>query len=707
MENRERSAIGGLIGFILALGLIVPAALADQPLRIVTWNIETVGAPGEPQYAAALAVLDRLGADLVALQEVNGRDDVDFAEDLAFDLGYLYVAISPQSAYDGLRTALFSDYPILASDAWTSVELSGDALANDLTRDPFAVSVDLPGDAPTLHLILSHLKAGSGNDDEFRRAIESYRLTQVTDTFAIDAPFIILGDLNADLGDDPLTPDEFTELPSGLPLSFETGADIDFMLATTGLLNDPFAWLGSVAQVLPALQLDGIDATRPESGRALDYLLLSPEIDATLAQTQIYDCADEGLPGSLPLVGAPLDAETCALAADHLPVFADLVIGSILSGDECSTGALTVANLTLNSGRHRYRSEQGISVEGGVRVGAGAELLLSAPSIALKPGLSVLAGGTLRASAVSVICAQAAAARKTLTLPTSIPSASSTGQSAPQPPTLIVNTTGFPDGVQAQLNALGIDLDAIASSLLDSVGHWLVIETTQALQTNDQNTTSDIYRLDLLSERLQLISVTEQGHAGNGPSRYPTADTSGKRIVFHSDADNLVPNDANGVSDLFLHDVALGQTLRLTHSEQASANPTLDASGERLVYDQDSASGHRQVLAQPLLGDGQVEALSLAEGLQDTALDNHHPGISADGRFVSYLEHSAVSDDLNPDCQVHLYDRATEVYHRQVCPPDIASPSRVVRPAFTPEAEAIHWHLPNHAEPIVVTNPLR
>ncbi|NEX16647.1 MAG: hypothetical protein C1943_08470 [Halochromatium sp.] len=41
------------------------------------------------------------------------------------------------------------------------------------------------------------------------------------------------------------------------------------------------------------------------------------------------------------------------------------------------------------------------------------------------------------------------------------------------------------------------------------------------------------------------------------------------------------------------------------------------------------------------------------------------------------LEQLTAGDTANPDCQVHLYDRDTEVYHRQPCPAALASASGV------------------------------
>ena len=44
------------------------------------------------------------------------------------------MATAPGGPFGGLRNALLSDFPISHSTIWTAALLSGDALANDLTR---------------------------------------------------------------------------------------------------------------------------------------------------------------------------------------------------------------------------------------------------------------------------------------------------------------------------------------------------------------------------------------------------------------------------------------------------------------------------------------------------------------------------------------------------------------------------------------------
>ncbi|NEX18574.1 MAG: hypothetical protein C1943_18745 [Halochromatium sp.] len=380
-------------------------------------------------------------------------------------------------------------------------------------------------------------------------------------------------------------------------------------------------------------------------------------------------------------------------------------------GEDCTAAARTLTT-PFTTGRHQYASETAITVAGTVQVESTAELILTAPIIAFEPGVRVAAGASLQARAeTSFTCptavaesasdrAQTAAPRPAE--PTTAPAAAQ----RPVDPQLFTTAAALPTWVHDKLEAQGIQPESIRSALLDQEGHWLLMETRQALQTSDQNDTSDLYRLDLLSDQLQLISATEQGQAGNGPSRYPAADASGERIVFHSEADDLVPLDSNRVGDLFLRDLALGQTTKLTHAEQASANPALDASGETLVYNQASAEDQRQVFGRALASGSVAERLSLHSDTDGIRIDAHHPAISADGRFIAYLEHRAVGDAMKPDCQVHLYDRETEVYHRQLCPDALASEKTSVRGVFSEGAQRLEWYLPGAADPIRLSNPL-
>jgi hypothetical protein len=168
--------------------------------------------------------------------------------------------------------------------------------------------------------------------------------------------------------------------------------------------------------------------------------------------------------------------------------------------------------------------------------------------------------------------------------------------------------------------------------------------------------------------------------------------------------DSLVPDDANGVSDVFLHERAFGHTRRLTEAEQPSAHPALDAAAALLLYDQrDIDTGQRHVLGQPLSIGATASRYSLASDASGTMLDNHHLAISGDGRYVVYLEQSGAEAERT--CQVHFYDRESERFARQPCPEGVAKEPENARPIFSPEGDAVIWFI-STPDALAVENPL-
>ena len=315
-------------------------------VRVATWNIETVGAPGSTEYEAALDVLNRIGADIVAINEVASSADAANLTSLAADAGYASVVVPSSNPFGADRNAILTDLPLLSAIINTSADLSGDPAANDISRLMVEVTVDMPGDAPDLTVVSSHWKSGTGNDDEFRRVVESRRMAQaVADLDPLFDAYILLGDINEEADNVPQTPNPMVSEPSGLPGSFKLGSDLEALLVSGGLVNDPFTNL-SAAQVstVPAVQLDGRDATRPASGRRLDYIFVSPVIAAGGVLAEVYDSSVEGLFGGLSKSGDVLPAGTSAAASDHLLVFADIELtppcgnGRVDSAEQCDDG---------------------------------------------------------------------------------------------------------------------------------------------------------------------------------------------------------------------------------------------------------------------------------------------------------------------------------------------------------------------------------
>ncbi len=318
-------------------------ALSDGPrpvLRVAAWNIETVGAEGSEQYLAAASVLARIDVDVVGIAEVSSTADEANLQALALATGYSEVVVSTPLPGAGLRNAFLSRVPIDQSVIHTSPSLSGDLVANDLTRNIPQIHIDSPGDRADLTLLMVHWKSGGSNGDEVRRVIESIRVEQAIAPLdpSRDA-YIIMGDLNEEISDLPLSPPQFDVLPPIGSASYTLG--VDLLEEFPGLFNDPFVRLtdpfGPAATIVGAQQLDGSWATFPSSGRRLDYVLVSPRLQWMNPQTEVYSSEHDDLLGGLPKAGAPLTASTSVRAADHLPVVIDVPLppGQCEDTDPC------------------------------------------------------------------------------------------------------------------------------------------------------------------------------------------------------------------------------------------------------------------------------------------------------------------------------------------------------------------------------------
>ena len=329
-------------------------ASAQTDVRVATWNIESVGAPGSDEYNASLEVLARVGADVVALNEIASAADTLNLEALASDAGYAAFVTNSGAAFGSDRNAILSKYPFAEpATEHDAPTLSGDPLANDITRKILKAVIDIPGNARDLTLVSFHWKSGTGNDDEFRRTLESIRISQsIADLDPEKDAYIVMGDINEEIDSTPRTPHPFTSLPSGLPASFSLGSDLADLLSLSGFPNDPFTRLtgpsSPAVTPLSALQLDGADGTRPASGRRLDYILVSSALASEAPLAETYDSEDEGLPGGLPKTGTPLASSASLDASDHLLVFADITVPArIMAIPALDPSALLMLTLLL------------------------------------------------------------------------------------------------------------------------------------------------------------------------------------------------------------------------------------------------------------------------------------------------------------------------------------------------------------------------
>jgi cysteine-rich repeat protein len=86
------------------------------------------------------------------------------------------------------------------------------------------------------------------------------------------------------------------------------------------------------------------------------------------------------------------------------------------------------------------------------------------------------------------------------------------------------------------------------------------------LVANDVNGRTDVFVHELATGVTERVSVASDGSEGNNRSGFldpPALSADGRFVAFTSGANNLVPDDTNNVVDVMLHDRATGETMRV------------------------------------------------------------------------------------------------------------------------------------------------
>ena len=90
-------------------------------------------------------------------------------------------------------------------------------------------------------------------------------------------------------------------------------------------------------------------------------------------------------------------------------------------------------------------------------------------------------------------------------------------------------------------------------------GQFVVFQSDASnLVPNDTNGVTDIFVSDLVAGTTTLVSVSTNGGPANGASTDPVMTPDGRYVAFISSASNLVPGDTNGIPDVFVRDLIAG-----------------------------------------------------------------------------------------------------------------------------------------------------
>jgi exonuclease III len=298
------------------------AATASVRVRVAAWNLEGLGAPGSLEYEAVQDVLARLDADVVVLEEVDALEEAAFSQ-LAADLGYPEAAIASDHPFGSIGNAAMTRLPVVSFRYPSASTLSGDPLARDLTRLVPVLELEVPGSTLHLGVVGTHLKSGFEDADYVRRAVDAVRTAQAADRVADVGATLVLGDFNEDLADAPAAVAPLVGPVLGLPEDWTLGADLAEDFEGAGLRYDPFAPLVDRGfSAVDAERRRGGTATRPSSGRRIDYAWFSGGEGVRVTGAEVYSSADEAWEGLADGPVPPYDASM--FAADHLPLLVEV-----------------------------------------------------------------------------------------------------------------------------------------------------------------------------------------------------------------------------------------------------------------------------------------------------------------------------------------------------------------------------------------------
>jgi Tol biopolymer transport system component len=134
----------------------------------------------------------------------------------------------------------------------------------------------------------------------------------------------------------------------------------------------------------------------------------------------------------------------------------------------------------------------------------------------------------------------------------------------------------------------GISLSAVAMS---SNGRYVAFASeANNLVPGDTNGVSDVFVRDLLTGTTRRVSVTGSGSQANDSSEYPSISPDGRYVAFASGASNLTPGDSNNTMDVFVRDLKTGVTQRASldsaenEGNSASWGTSISADGRFVAF---------------------------------------------------------------------------------------------------------------------------
>jgi Tol biopolymer transport system component len=169
------------------------------------------------------------------------------------------------------------------------------------------------------------------------------------------------------------------------------------------------------------------------------------------------------------------------------------------------------------------------------------------------------------------------------------------------------------------------------------------------LVPGDTNGDTDVFVRDVVGGTTIRASVGADGREANAQSFYPSITADGRLVAFESLAWNLVPEDVNGASDIFVRDLVAGTTTLVSTNElgvqgdKESNTPAVSADGGFVAFDSSATNlvagdgnGAGDIFVKNLT-DGSVQLASLAWDEEQSNNSSRAASVSNDGNRVAFM----------------------------------------------------------------------
>ncbi len=190
-------------------------------------------------------------------------------------------------------------------------------------------------------------------------------------------------------------------------------------------------------------------------------------------------------------------------------------------------------------------------------------------------------------------------------------------------------------------------------------GRLVAFESDAAtLVPNDTNGTGDVFVHDIVTGLTRRLSVGGNGEETESPSFGPAISADGSSVAFESFSSRLVPGDTNGALDVFVADVPTGNISRVSlatdggQADDRSYSPSISADGRIVAFASfannlvpDDTNGLLDVFIRRRDQQTTTRLSVGPDGAQGDGL-SFAPVVSADGALVVF---SSEADNLVPD----------------------------------------------------------